>query len=108
MMAWKRTGQTSAEYAVLVACIIAACIVMQIYMKRGVSGKIRESTDRIGEQFTPHTATYSLGKTFIGGRTNVTTAQGADTTTHNDETQGRTGSENTTGTSMATETLFAP
>lgn len=48
-----RKGQSTLEYAVLIVVIIAALIAMQVYLKRGIQGKMRESADTIGEQFSP-------------------------------------------------------
>ena len=65
-------GQSTLEYAVLIVVIIAALIAMQVYLKRGVQGRMRESSDQIGEQFSPgytesnrvrHTYTNSLETT---------------------------------------------
>lgn len=44
-------GQSTLEYAVIIVVVAAALLAMQIYMKRGVQGKMRESADSIGEQF---------------------------------------------------------
>ena len=46
-------GQATVEYAVIIAVIIAALLAMQVYMKRGVQGKLRDATDQVGEQFNP-------------------------------------------------------
>ncbi len=48
----KRTGQSTLEYAVIIAVVVAGFIAMQIYIRRAVQGKLRESTDRIGEQYS--------------------------------------------------------
>ena len=47
----KSRGQSTLEYGVLIAVIVAALLAINIYLKRGVQGKLRESTDQIGEQF---------------------------------------------------------
>lgn len=52
----KNKGQSTLEYALIVTVIMAAMVAINIYMKRGVQGKLRESADKIGEQ-------YSAGKT---------------------------------------------
>ena len=53
-------GQSTLEYAVLVVIIIAALLSLQAYIKRGVQGRLRKSTDDIGDQFaTTGTSTYS-------------------------------------------------
>ncbi|MCU0666751.1 MAG: hypothetical protein MUF05_06630 [Candidatus Omnitrophica bacterium] len=46
-------AQSTLEYAVIIAVVVAALIAMQTYFKRGVQGKIREASDQIGEQFSP-------------------------------------------------------
>lgn len=46
-------GQSTLEYVVIIAVVVAGLIGMQIYIKRGVQGKLRDSTDQIGEQFSP-------------------------------------------------------
>lgn len=35
----------------VIACIVAALLTMQIYIKRAIQGKMRESADAIGEQY---------------------------------------------------------
>lgn len=49
----RRGGQSTLEYAVVIAVVVAAAVAMQIYMKRGVQGKLRAATDDIGGQFSP-------------------------------------------------------
>ena len=49
----KKAGQSTLEYAVVIAVVVAALLAMQIYMKRGAQGKLRQATDDIGEQFSP-------------------------------------------------------
>jgi hypothetical protein len=39
------------EYAVIVSVAVAALLAMNVYMKRANEGKLRESSDRLGEQF---------------------------------------------------------
>ena len=48
-----RRGQGTLEYVVLIVVVVTALLAMQLYMKRGVQGKLRSSTDDIGEQFSP-------------------------------------------------------
>lgn len=42
---WNRKGQNVAEYSVLIALVIGAAIVMQIYVKRGLQGRVRDGVD---------------------------------------------------------------
>jgi uncharacterized protein (UPF0333 family) len=47
-----KRGQSTLEYGVLIAVVVGALIAMSVYMKRGLQGRIRASTDDIGEQFS--------------------------------------------------------
>lgn len=38
-------GQSTAEYAILIAVVIAAVVGMQLYVKRGMQGKFRDVSD---------------------------------------------------------------
>jgi uncharacterized protein (UPF0333 family) len=40
-----RRGQNTAEYAILIGVIVAAAIAMQIYVRRGMSGRIKDAVD---------------------------------------------------------------
>jgi hypothetical protein len=53
MFRLNRKAQSTLEYAVLIFVVVGALITMQIYMKRGISGRIRASSDDIGQQFSP-------------------------------------------------------
>lgn len=52
----EKRGQSTLEYAVLVIIIIAALLSIQVYIKRGVQGRLKSSADDIGDQ-------YSVGNT---------------------------------------------
>jgi Flp pilus assembly pilin Flp len=49
----KKRAQSTLEYAVLMVVIIGALIAIQVYLKRGVQGKLKSSADDIGDQFSP-------------------------------------------------------
>lgn len=61
----RHKGQSILEYAMIVAVVVAALLAIQIYMKRGVQGKLRSSVDDIGAQF-------DAGKTKVVSETNRT------------------------------------
>ena len=73
---WKK-GQSTLEYAVLIIIIIGALLSIQIYIKRGVQGRLKQASDDIGDQFSVGNtnvvkimATGSVSnETFIGGVT---------------------------------------
>lgn len=57
----KRLGvkaQTTLEYAILIGVVVAGLIAMQMYLKRSYQGKLRESADDLGEQFSPSNTKY--------------------------------------------------
>ena len=43
-----RSGQSMAEYAIVLTVVITAIVAMQIYVKRGLQGKVRDVTDAVG------------------------------------------------------------
>jgi hypothetical protein len=49
----KKNGQALLEYTVLITCFIAALIAMQIYIKRGFSGRLKDTADSLGDQYDP-------------------------------------------------------
>jgi Flp pilus assembly pilin Flp len=88
-----KKGQSTLEYAVLIVVIIAALIAMQTYLKRGLQGRMRQSSDQIGDQFSPgYTASNRVTTTYA----NTTEQQDAwsTTTTINNQFQNVTGAEN--------------
>ena len=46
-------GQSTLEYVILAGFVVAALIAMGVYMKRGFQGRLRESTDQVGQQYDP-------------------------------------------------------
>jgi Flp pilus assembly pilin Flp len=48
----KYKGQTTLEYAILVVIIIGALLALQVYIKRGVQGRLKSATDDVGEQYS--------------------------------------------------------
>jgi hypothetical protein len=54
----KRKGQNIAEYSILIALIIAAAVAMQVYVKRGLQGRVADATD-YNPSITEGTITYS-------------------------------------------------
>ena len=49
----RKKGQSTLEYAVLIIIIIGALLSIQVYIKRGVQGRLKSATDDIGDQFSP-------------------------------------------------------
>jgi hypothetical protein len=63
----KSRGQSILEYSLLAGCVVAAFVVMQIYIKRGIQGRLKVTADQIGEQYAPKAMT-----TDINTKLNVT------------------------------------
>jgi len=80
MLRVRARGQSTLEYVILIGFVVAALIAMGVYMKRGIQGRLRESTDQVGEQ-------YSAGNTTSKYTTTVNLSQtenmkeGGETTT---------------------------
>lgn len=52
-----RGAQSSLEYTAIALCLGAALVAMNIYIKRGIQGRLREAADSIGEQYSARTNT---------------------------------------------------
>lgn len=94
---FKRKGQSTLEYALIIAVVVGGLLLMQHYVKRGYSGRLKSASDEMGEQYDP--SAYSANYT-INQSSNVaqTVNQGVSTTNHlTEQTSSKTGSENLTG-----------
>lgn len=94
----RRRGQSTLEYAVLIVVIIAALIAMQVYLKRGIQGRMRESSDQIGEQFSPGFTTSNV-TTNTYAQSQETSDAYSTTTQIMNQWQQRSGSESIMGAS---------
>ena len=54
----KIKGQSTLEYAVLIIIIIGALLSIQVYIKRGVQGRLKQATDDVGDQFSVGNQNY--------------------------------------------------
>ncbi len=89
----RTNGQSTLEYAVLIAVVAAAAIGMQIYVKRGLQGRLRQSADSIGEQYAPGRTISTFTTNVTANRTEAVEERGRAATTNIAETTTRTGSE---------------
>lgn len=48
----RKKGQSTLEYAILIVIIIGALLTLQVYIKRGIQGRLKSATDDVGEQYT--------------------------------------------------------
>ncbi|MFA5118831.1 MAG: hypothetical protein WC695_08290 [Candidatus Omnitrophota bacterium] len=96
----KKRAQSTLEYAVIIAVVVGALIAMQIYVKRGLQGRLRQATDDVGDQFSPGNTNYHyITNSFVNsdetssGGSYLTNAV-PSTTTLSNQLQNRTGNEN--------------
>ena len=77
-------GQSTLEYALIIAVVIAGLLVMQHYVKRGFAGRVKGSADDLGEQYDPvaYSGSFTVSQS---SRTQRETAGGVSTTTHLDD-----------------------
>jgi|SRR3989338_3106810 len=100
-----KRGQSTLEYALLVAAVVAGLVMMQIYLKRGVGGKLKGAADDIGEQFDPvvfnsnyDTITSTARRETVGNKVTRSQLTAPESTT-------RSGSESVRGWT-ANENLY--
>ena len=68
------SGQSTLEIMVLFAVIVAALVVMQVYAKRSMQGRMREYTEQLGD-----TGLYDPGGIFGLRTSNTVTLENAHT-----------------------------
>jgi cytoskeletal protein RodZ len=97
----RKKGQSTLEYAILIIIIVGALLSIQVYIKRGVQGRLKSAADDIGDQFSPGntnvtktvTTSSSTSDQFQGGVTSsillgdevTTTVQNSDVMNVNQE-----------------------
>lgn len=91
----RRNGQTTLEYAILIGVIVAGLVGMQVYLKRGFSGKLKESADSMGQQFSPveSTSNYLVNSETVS---NENLVEDITTTNITSQETTRTGDEHVT------------
>jgi len=57
---FNRKGQSTLEYALIIAVVVAGLLLMQHYVKRGYSGRLKSASDEMGEQYDPATYTSNF------------------------------------------------
>jgi Flp pilus assembly pilin Flp len=100
-------GQSVTEYAVLLALVAAALMAMQVYLKRGIQGRIRDLADQISPthyeqgQTTSNFTTEQVGQTtakYTNGVADITIPESWEDSAgneHNGEEVKRWGNETT-------------
>ena len=61
--AYRLKAQSILEYTVLIMCVVAGLIAMQIYVKRSIEGRLRQASDEIGEHYAPEATTADINIT---------------------------------------------
>ncbi|MFH0940746.1 MAG: hypothetical protein V1840_02695 [Candidatus Omnitrophota bacterium] len=67
-----KRGQSVMETAVLILVIVGALIAMQVYLKRGIQGRLRSGVDSIGEQYDPQATSSSFTINHMSNATTTT------------------------------------
>jgi len=86
-------GQSTLGYVILIGFVVAALIAMGIYMKRGFEGRLKESTDQVGQQYSAGNTTGTTTTTTNFAQTEAVAAGGVTTTNITQNQQVKTGSE---------------
>jgi len=60
---FKRKGQSTLEYALIIAVVVAGLLLMQHYVRRGYAGRLKGASDDMGEQFDPSAYTGNFNIT---------------------------------------------
>jgi hypothetical protein len=76
----KMKGQSTLEYAVLIIIVIGALLSIQVYIKRGIQGRMRSATDDIGDQYAPGN-TNVIKMTITAAQTQETFQDGVTSST---------------------------
>ena len=71
----KSKGQTITEYAILLIVVIGSLLAIQVYIKRGVQGRLKSAADDIGEQFSPGN-TNATSRVYSFSQSRETVANG--------------------------------
>jgi len=97
-----KRAQTTAEYAILIGLVVAALVAMQIYVKRGLQGRMKGATDYLATQTTDLGAAgqyepYYLSSSFDATRdtteSEATATGGSVTRTLTQDASSRTGTQ---------------
>ena len=74
-------GQSTLEYATLVAIVCAVIVSMQIYAKRAVQGNLKRSADSIGPLFSPSLSNFTFTRTTHQKTRDILTERGESAST---------------------------
>jgi len=66
----RKNGQTFHEYVILLALVVTAFVAMQIYIKRGVQGRLRDLANQISPKQYEPLGTTSTATITRNGKSN--------------------------------------
>ncbi len=78
-----RKAQSMLEYAILLGVVISAILLMQAFVKRGVSGQLKDAADKMGDQYSATNTTISQERGMFKNQDIV-----EETATSADDTKG--------------------
>ena len=60
-----RKGQSTLEYALIIAVVVAGLLLMQHYVRRGYAGRLKSASDDLGDQYDPtaYTGNFLVNQT---------------------------------------------
>ncbi len=91
-------GQSTLEYAVMIAVIGAGLVLLSGYVRKGYQGRLRAQADNLGEQYDPKTSDYQYVVTSNPVTVSSTVSEEGDIRTE------RAGG----GTTVTTDTTITP
>ena len=86
----KKRGQSILEYSLIFAAVIVALVAINVYMKRSMQGRLRESSDQIGKQFDPENFGNSWNTQSAGTTSTTETREALTGNTTSNTTQSET------------------
>ena len=89
-----KRGQSTLEYGLIIAVVVAALLAINWYMQKGVQGKLKESTDQIGRQFEPGKFSTAWKSESTGNTLTTESRDVADGSTTSNTLQAETVSRN--------------
>lgn len=98
----RNRGQSTLEYGILITVVVGAFLAMAVFMKRGISGKIKDTSNEIGEQYSVGHTTSSYTTTTDTTTAETLTNAGISTTSITKDERDTKGSE--TVAALDTET----
>ena len=82
-------GQSTIEFALLIAVVVAAFVAIQFYLRNALEGRLRQSGDQIGSQWDARQGEYTNITNSSSTRHEVVLPEGTTTSTIMDEKQTR-------------------